>query len=216
MLHPVGDLAPSVYWRRRVLLVAALVLVILSGYALLTGGSSTPSGAPTDGTSTSVGGSSSSSGSSASTPTSASSTPSVSRTSSTPAEVIACSKSQLAISAATDAKSYPVGAKPELSLVVKNRGPRPCIADLADRQIELRVYAGSARVWGSHDCQIAPGTSPATLPVGQPISRQIQWSGLSSQVACAGVRQRVPAGTYTVYAYLSGQQGTPASFTFTS
>jgi hypothetical protein len=101
-----------------------------------------------------------------------------------------------------------------LSLVVIDIGSRPCVSNLADTQIELRVYAGSARVWGSHDCEVQPGTNKVTLPVGKAIQREIQWSGLSSQPGCAGVRQRVPAGTYTVYALLGGQQGTPATFTF--
>jgi hypothetical protein len=119
------------------------------------------------------------------------------------------------MSAASDAKTYPVGAKPVLALIVTNAGTRPCVADLADKQIELRVFAGSARVWGSHDCEIQPGSSKQTIPVGQPIRREIQWSGLSSQPACAGVRQRVPAGTYTVFALLSGREGKTATFTFT-
>lgn len=123
-----------------------------------------------------------------------------------------CTASELRIAAASNAKTYPVNATPLLSLIVTDVGPRPCITDLADRQIELRVFAGSARVWGSHDCEIQPGTSRVTLPVGKAIQREIQWSGLSSQPACAGVRQRVPAGTYTVYALLAGHQGTPATF----
>ena len=92
-------------------------------------------------------------------------------------------------------------------MVVTNRGPAPCVQDLSDSQIELRVYNGSARVWGSHDCLVQPGTSPSTLPVGQPIRRAVEWSGLSSQPGCAGVRTRVAAGTYTLYAYLAGQAG---------
>jgi len=97
---------------------------------------------------------------------------------------------------------------------VTNKGPAPCVTDLADKKIELRVYSGSARVWGSQDCLVQPGVNLVTLPVGQPIKRTIEWSGLSSQPACAGIRQQVPAGSYTVYALLAGQQGAPANFTF--
>ena len=124
-----------------------------------------------------------------------------------------CTPSQLRIKAASNAKAYPVNATPLLSLIVTDAGPLPCIADLADKQIELRVFAGSARVWGSHDCEVQPGTSRVTLPVGTAIQREIEWSGLSSQPGCAGVRQRVPAGTYTVFALLAGRQGTAATFT---
>jgi hypothetical protein len=108
-----------------------------------------------------------------------------------------------------------VGDKPVVALVVTNTGPEACVTDLADKQIELRVYSGSARIWGSHDCQVQPGSATQTLPVGRPTRRQIEWSGLSSQPGCAGVRQRVPAGNYTVFVFLSNQRGKTASFSFT-
>lgn len=96
--------------------------------------------------------------------------------------------------------------------MVTNQGPLPCVQDLSDSQIELRIYNGSARVWGSHDCLVQPGTSLSTLPVGQQIKREIEWSGLSSQPGCAGVRTRVAAGTYTLSAYLAGHAGTTTTF----
>jgi hypothetical protein len=211
MFHPVGDLAPSVYWRRRLLILAALALAVLSVYALLTsGGGGKPTadgGTPTPGTS--------SSSSSPRTSRSDTSSASVSEAASTATAPKKCVASQLNVAAGTDAASYPVGAKPKVALLVTNEGPRPCVADLADKQIELRVYSGSARVWGSHDCVVQPGSSPQTLPVGQPIRRDIEWSGLSSQPGCASVRQRVPAGRYTLVALLGGKQGAPATFTFT-
>jgi hypothetical protein len=88
----------------------------------------------------------------------------------------------------------------------------PCIQDLADSQIVLRVYNGVSRVWGSHDCQIQPGKDLRTLAVGQPVRISVVWSGLSSQPNCAGTRQRVGAGTYTLYVALSGHGGTSAQF----
>ncbi|MDQ1690665.1 MAG: hypothetical protein QOD87_773 [Pseudonocardiales bacterium] len=208
MLHPVGDLAPSVYWRRRLLLAAALVLIVLSAYAIFnTGGSTTGTAARSGSPTTAAPVSSSALGT-----TSVAPSTSVTATSAAPAN---CTTAQLSISAATDAKSYVVGDKPMVALVVTNTGPQACVTDLADTQIELRVYSGSARIWGSHDCQVQPGSAKQTLPVGRPTRRQIEWSGLSSQPGCAGVRQRVPAGSYTVSAFLSNQRGKPASFSFT-
>jgi hypothetical protein len=209
MLHPVGDLAPSVYWRRRILLVAALILVLLTAYALAqSSGGATGKAAPA--------GSSSSARPSSTVPATTSSSPSPTPTKSPSAvAVTSCTKTQLTLAAATDAKSYAIGDKPKLALVLTNKGPRPCSTDLADKQIELRVFSGSARVWGSHDCQIQPGTSVQTLPVGRPTRREIEWSGLSSQPSCAGVRQQVPAGNYTLFALLGGQQGSTAAFSFT-
>jgi hypothetical protein len=100
-----------------------------------------------------------------------------------------------------------------LILQVTNNGATNCTQDLADSQVELRVYNGAARVWGSHDCHVEPGAAVKTLVADTTVGVQVTWSGLSSQPGCAGTRQRVGAGTYTVYALLAGTQGTPAQFT---
>jgi hypothetical protein len=128
------------------------------------------------------------------------------------AALAACLPAQLTVSAASSAPSYKVGDEPVLSLQVVNNGPANCTQDLADSQVELRVYNGAARVWGSHDCLVQPGTSVKTLVPGMSVMVQVTWSGLSSQPSCAGTRQRVGAGTYTLFPYLSGTQGTAAMF----
>lgn len=126
----------------------------------------------------------------------------------------ACLPASLSIRSATDAPSYPVNASPALRIVIANTSPQPCTADLSDQQIELFVYFGEARIWGSHDCNIEPGTAVQTLPAGQPVTREIVWSGLSSEPGCAATRQRAPAGTYTLRATLAGVAGTPVTFVF--
>jgi hypothetical protein len=213
MLHPVGTLPASVYWRRRILLLVAVLLAGLSVYAIFFrgGGSQAPRAGSAFG---SPGGSSSQPRTTTSSDTTSASSSSAasSASNSSAATPKACQFSQLSVAAATNAASYPAGAKPQVAIVVTNRGPGPCVQDLADAQIELRVYNGSARVWGSHDCQVQPGTSLSTLPVGQQIRRAIEWSGLSSRPGCAGVRTRVGAGTYTLYAYLAGHGGTTSRF----
>jgi hypothetical protein len=115
--------------------------------------------------------------------------------------------------AVTSKPDYTVGEQPVLELQVTNTGAQPCVQDLADSQIELKVYNGESRVWGSHDCLIQPGTNLRTLEVDTAVRVAITWSGLSSQPECAGTRQRVGAGTYTLYALLSGKTGKAAQFT---
>lgn len=107
---------------------------------------------------------------------------------------------------------FKVGDQPVLMLEVTNTASTACVQDLADSQVELKVYNGESRVWGSHDCRVEPGTAPSTLTAGQSVRVSITWSGLSSQPKCEGTRQRVGAGTYTLYTTLSGKQGTAANF----
>jgi hypothetical protein len=119
------------------------------------------------------------------------------------------------IAAATSAPTYSIGSELTLSLQVTDIGTAPCTQNLADSQILLRVYNGVSRVWGSHDCQIAPGTDLRTLAVNMAVRISVIWSGRSSEPNCAGIRQQVGAGTYTLYASLSGQAGKAAQFAIT-
>ena len=123
-----------------------------------------------------------------------------------------CVAANLSVTAATSAPSYAVDAQPTLSLQVTNIGAVPCVENLADSQVVLTVYNGVSRVWGSHDCQIQPGTDDRTLAVNQAVKISVVWSGRSSQLKCVGARQQVGAGTYTLYATLAGHQGKAAQF----
>lgn len=230
MLHPVGHLPPSVYWRRRLsLLASVVVLVALTAYVLRPGsGGSKPTAATTPASSTSsaavdafstvlpsptpdasASGSHSrhASGSASAGATTTRSTHSAADT--TPSR---CDVAKLGIAAVVQDSSYQVGDQPVVMAQVTNPGPTPCVQDLSDRQIELRIYNGESRVWGSHDCQVVPGTAERTLRAKQTVRVSITWSGLSSQPGCAGTRQRVGAGTYTLYALVGGREGAAAQF----
>jgi hypothetical protein len=235
MLHPVGSQPPAVYWRRRLVAVAfavtAVVLLALTAQTVLGGGgepaaagapghhsggaAADPSRAPTTGAADPTGTAGArqrADSDRAAADTSHPAGPSAARTTAPPADP-ACTPGQLAIKAVSGRSEYAVGAQPVLTLQVTNTGSKPCVQDVADPQIVLRVYNGASRVWGSHDCQIEPGVTDRTLEPSRPAGFSIVWSGLSSQPHCAGTRQRVGAGTYTVVPTLSGHQGQTTTFT---
>jgi hypothetical protein len=233
MFAPVGPRPSSVYWRRRlVVLVSVLALfglIALTVRVLLAhdpgkpaaAGTGRAAGASTSGSApaasrspSSPAGTAASSSTSRSAPArSTSSSPSTSA--STAAPPPPCTAAFLRLAAASDRTRYTTGDKPVLSILVTNRGDGPCVQNLADSQIELRVYNGQSRVWGSHDCTVQPGTDERTLKKGSTVRVSVVWSGLSSQPHCAGTRQRVGAGTYTLYASLSGRGGVAAQFAIT-
>jgi hypothetical protein len=123
-----------------------------------------------------------------------------------------CDVKSLSITSVVGKSTYSVGDTPLLQLQVTNTGSKPCVQDLADRQVEMRVYNGESRVWGSHDCQIQPGTQARTLAPNMPVRVAITWSGRTSQPGCDGTRQRVGAGTYTLYTALAGRTGKATQF----
>jgi hypothetical protein len=235
MFHPVGSQPSGVYWRRRLVLLAAVVLVIaliwLTAAAVLDKGGDKPSAGaashpPTSATHAPPASASSTpaqpSTSAPATPTSTApatqtspSSPTSAPAQTTPvvqATPAACVPSQLTLQAVAAQQTYAVGDQPVLALRVTNTGTAPCVQDVADSQIELRVYNGASRVWGSHDCVIEPGVNQKVLMPNTPATFTVQWTGLSSQPKCAGTRQRVGAGTYTLYAALAGKDGKATNF----
>lgn len=232
MFHPVSSQPPSVYWRRRALLVVALLmmlLVLLTVRAFGSGGASTAAATRSPGRAGGTSGATGATGAVSTTTTAGG--PSGARRPSATARSRArghrrvasartspfapptpCNVGALSLTAAVDKPTYPVGAHPLVQLQVINTGGRPCVQDLADRPVELRIYNGASRVWGSHDCKIAPGSSERILAPSVPVRVAIPWSGLTSQPGCRGVRQRVGPGTYTVYAALAGRTGRAVQF----
>jgi len=214
MFHPVGPQTPSVYWRRRLVLLGAVAVLMMllvltvkiassdGGEPAAGNGNTTHAGAPPTHAHTKT---------TAPRTTSAADTSSAATSSSAVAQ--RCDSKNLSVSAVVAKSTYSVGEQPVLELQVTNTGSAPCVQDLADKQIELKVYNGESRVWGSHDCQVQAGTNDRTLAVDTPVRVAITWSGLTSQPGCQETRQRVGAGTYTLYALLSGKTGKATQFT---
>jgi len=112
--------------------------------------------------------------------------------------------------------SYKVGQQPVLMLEAINTKPTACTESFGDDNVELRIYNGEMRIWGSNDCSAGAAESvERVLEPGVPVRVRIQWSGLTSQPECAGTRQRVNAGTYSLYPRLDGQDGSAAQFALT-
>jgi len=229
MVRTVGSLSPAVYRRRRLVFLAGLVLLVLLlvlTVRAVNSGSDTPARAANSSSSRSSAaappashpsthaavpppashsaGTSASNGSSVSSSSSASSAPPQ-----------PCTASQLKIASVTSARSYAVGAEPVVMLQVTNTGSAPCVQGLGSKDVELRVYNGESRVWGSNDC--SPDATPIerTLAVNAPVRVSVIWSGMTSQAHCAGTRQQVGAGTYTLYGLLDGRNGAAAQFAIT-
>ncbi|MGI8881954.1 MAG: hypothetical protein ACR2KJ_15890 [Jatrophihabitans sp.] len=208
MFQPVGSLPPNIYWRRRlfvlgvpaILLVLTLYVVFFSGSGKTDSGASTPPGSKSSSVKTSTQQSSSSQSSSSSSASTGS---------------VTCAPAALQVRAATGAPSYKVGQQAALFLVVTNVGTKACNQDLADKQVELTVFTGDVRVWGSHDCQVQPGTSVQKLARNKPVRLEVAWSSKTSKPGCGGTRLQVQAGTYQLFATLAGKKSPPVTFTVT-
>ena len=212
LLHPRGPLPPGIYWRRRLLTLAGVLLVLLvltracgsDGAPTGVGPSPSPSSAaPTGGTPTS-------------TPTarptrSATATPTPAATPGGP-----CRPADLAVNARADAQRYAPGQRPVLTIGIVNEGAAPCTFDVGQANREIRVTSGNDRVWSSDDC--SPGGQPQVVtlrPGGPATTFSVTWSRTRSAPGCPGERREAPPGTYRVTGRFGNLTSAPDSFSLT-
>ncbi|MDP9239658.1 MAG: hypothetical protein M3O55_03325 [Actinomycetota bacterium] len=222
MQTTVGPLPPAVYWRRRLVLLGILVLAFVmvracaggdtstagSGKAAKTKNSSAPLGTTDNPYHPIVG---SPSPSARPTPS-----PSPSHKPAVPLPAgAACTDAEILLTATTDARTYRVGAKPQLTMKLTNVGTRPCRRDLGPPATELIITSGPAHTWSTDDCE--PGGAPVITLLQPRESRTfvIPWSGRRSLPRCAGARPLATAGTYRLQARLGGLRSEFAVFHLT-
>ena len=148
--NPVGPQPPSVYWRRRLLVLLGLVAVIVIIVLIVarpgaenTGNETpTPSSAPTN-------------------------------TAPPAEEGEACNPAVIELEPITDAASYASGVQPMISMSITNTGSVACTLDVGTAAQAYFIVSGSDPIWNSRDCQqggdsremeIEPNTPLTTTP----------------------------------------------------
>jgi hypothetical protein len=224
VLHPVGPLPASVYWRRRAVAFAGVVGVLLLFWAVLAGGggdggparaaavgSPSPS-APASGQ-TSVDPSVDPSGLTASPATNdpgraadddgpaGGSAPAPTSRQPAPRPTAApkpCTDAELRLTVSPAQPAYLVGQAPVLRLQVRNVATVACSRDLGAALQEVVLYHGTTRLWSSNDCYPEGQRDLELMRPGVQYTFPVTWSGLSSQPKCFGARTRVGAGSYAL------------------
>lgn len=212
VLHPVGPLPAAVYWRRR-LVVLAVLLVALGGLGWLVVSLVTGSGTSAAATGTTA--ASSPAGTPAldrvvppvagvQTPTPAPGTPPPEEAPAAPAQEAGapCTDDAIALEVRTPG-SVPSGSSPVFELVVTNTAAVPCTRVL-DQQLQEMVLLDGAgtRLWGSNDCLPETSSDTRTLAPGEQVVFPLTWSGLTSEPSCTSARVPVAPGSYVVRARL--------------
>ncbi|WP_449061568.1 hypothetical protein [Planomonospora algeriensis] len=198
-----SDMGVDVYWRRRLIaLVAVLVVVAIVAWACsATGGPESASKAQAAPTSRSpapdpllatlpV---------AAITPTPTAPTPSP-----RPAKPVprpkrpgdACDAADLVLSLMGEGEVYGAGERPRFILTLVNTGKVMCTADVGPRTTEVRITSGDDRVWSSADCLSGETDDIRKLERGIPYVRQIQWDRRRSGSDCRAKRAEARPGTY--------------------
>jgi hypothetical protein len=218
MKATVGPLPASVYWRRRAVIFGVLLLLALTVKACLSGGggggakkaankktAQTPfvakSSSPTPTASTGGQATPTATSSAGGQPTQGS------NQQSGPA---VCGAAELEVTAATDAKTYRVGALPKLTITVRNKSSHQCSRDLSVKAVEFRIVSGADRIWSSVDCPPAAGASNVMLAPGQEQTVTQVWGGHRSSAANCASTPQAKAGFYRLVGIVGPAQGAAA------
>lgn len=232
MRMTVGPLPATVYWRRRVVVLGAvLLLVVLTVWSC--GGS--------DGTGQagrrSHGGNGRSDGAP---PTSgpgsrsASATPSPSATATgspvpsgepnlvggetgplVTGPAPRCADSDLVVTTRTHPRHVPMGSYPTLYLTIRNRSGHACTRNIGADEQELWITEGSKRLWSSNDCGANHGKDVRRFEPGNAVTFHRVWNSRTSSKGCEGARDLVGRGTYQLRGRVGGRKGKPSDFTVT-
>ncbi|WP_353987223.1 hypothetical protein [Ruicaihuangia caeni] len=192
--NPVGPQPPSVYWRRRIMvllgLIAVIVVVVLivvrpgaaEGETRDKGDSSTVAETPAAGGSGSDAGGSVDDGGAAA-----------------PAgdgELSACKPGTIAVEAVTDKTSYQPGEPVLVTMTVTNTGTAACLLNAGTDVMEFLITSGAEKYWSSKDCQTDAAPAEVRIEPAQAISTApLTWDRTrSTPETCDTERPAVPAG----------------------
>ncbi|SEG98445.1 hypothetical protein SAMN05444920_111342 [Nonomuraea solani] len=214
-----GD-GPDVYWRRRMsVLVAVLVVVAVVAWACSSGGSgpertssaqSTPSVAPAAdpllaGLRTLAMGTA--------TPSPSQATPKTSPAARPRRAGEMCTEQDLVLSMqGGDEKIYAGDAQPGFMVTLVNTGPVMCKADVGPRTMEVRITSGADRIWSTADCVSGPGTDVTELQRGVPYVRALEWDRRRSSADCRSTPATALPGTYVATVRLGKLRSTKGVF----
>jgi len=232
LLRPVGREPSATYWRRRaLLLVAVLIALFLGSRACAGSDESSADGALRRGTGMSL------SGPGAAEPTSTATasggpgstseptgTPSgggdgSGQPTSEPSGGVAgggvvpgyCQDRNIEVSVKPTKNPFPPTQDATFRLSIVNVGGGPCRYEVGPRGWEATVESGTTRIWNSDDCAVAEASRLRTLQPDEPVPVTIVWDRVRSKPGCPSDQPVAAPGTYTVIAKagnVSSQQAT--------
>ncbi|WP_203745801.1 hypothetical protein [Catellatospora bangladeshensis] len=209
----VGPLPAAVYWRRRAMVLGALLVAVLMVTLAVRGAGS--------------GGAQNTAATSSATPTAALSAEPSAEPSPSPDDVIApasevsaspstaatetetdpeqCTDSEIKVTAKAAKTTLQRGEDLYITLLVKNVSKRTCTRDVGADMQELRILKSTEKIWSSDDCGGPKGHEVRQFPPNHERSYTVIWNGKSSS-ACEKTAKRTPdgpvppAGEYRLYA----------------
>lgn len=193
-----GSQPPGVYWRRRILLGAGVLVILLLIGRACDGTTQTDGQPATPGLTASSTPSPSPSATGVPATTPLTPTPTAQSSSSASAAVgRTCADAQVRVYVTAEEEQNPVGGPARVRFVVATTSATPCLRDVGRVRNEVQVRSGSRRIWSSDDC--APGGAPNLREISRttPFAVTVEWNGQISKPGCPKAQPAAPAGSYS-------------------
>jgi hypothetical protein len=223
-LDPVGPRSRSVYWRRRVVTLAVVLLGLFAltracGSAqppelgIRTGLAQTPvplvsTYTPTPTPTPTPPPTALAAGAATADPTaegaSAQTTPTPATSPAAQSGPVGCATEALEVAVRSDARRYAAKVNPKLYITVVNRGETGCLFDVGSKALSLVVTSGTDRIWSSDDCQGAGQSDVRLLAPGKPFTAAAEWARVRSKPGCPKDQPAAKPGTYLLSGSANG------------
>ncbi|HLR56237.1 MAG TPA: hypothetical protein VK096_05700 [Actinomycetales bacterium] len=188
-MRPVGSEPARVYWVRRLVVLAVLVVVLIGAGFLISGvfGSSDdadpePTAAPT-------------------------------KTEEVSSPDAACDPKDLSLTLNDPAEEVEAGKEAAFDVGVTNNSADPCTVDVGDESRVLTITSGSDRIWSSADCPSEDDDSRLVLlRPGSAKVNTVIWDGKRSDEKCDSDLPQPRTGTYKLEVEMEDVESVEHSF----
>jgi len=220
----IGPLPPAVYWRRRLVVLGAVVLMAMIIVYAFTGGPGAGSSAAPGPTSTADATATGTVEPTATaTPTAAATTTPSASPSPTPSAFSLpvadatgpCTDAEIQLTASADPSSLTVGQPATFGLTIKNISNRTCTRNIGSAPQSLELKYGDTLVWSSDDCSNSSYDFDQQFTPGMEKSFSLNWNGYATRGGVGSVEctpyeaLKLVAGTYQLVARLGTEYSDP-------
>lgn len=228
MIRPIGREPAATYWRRRALLLVAVLAMLFAVSRACAGDASGADGARRRGTGESISGPTAAEPTPTSTPTRG---PGVGPTggpgdgtgqpTTGPSEgVVAgggvvpgyCQDVNLRLSIEPDKNTYKPDEQPRFTVQILNVGAGACRFEVGPKGWSVTVMSGQTRIWNSDDCAKTEESLLRTLQPIDPYPVTITWDRVRSKKDCPPDQPLAAPGTYSVVANAGAVESAKAIF----
>ncbi len=194
LLNPVGPEPASTYWRRRIVVILGILVVLFLLWMLIK-----PSGSAEPAAATSP----------SALPTLATTSPTVSPTAA--ATGAPCEDTNIEVTVTSDQSAFSLGSPATFVMKIANNGPTACTRDVGPAANTFTVTSGGFDVWSSDACSPSTESQTETIPAGEAFAVKGTWDGNVTTQGCASATP-AEAGAYQVVGTNGQISSEPLSF----